>query len=109
MDLTILSALLFCWIGGMVMGAAITYGIRRQQDPKPDLTVEAEEITADLEEREQQQGNMEFIPKGVVLDMLDEVSAEIEQGWGFRYAEWRKFICDLKGMKIGRWNDSYRG
>lgn len=44
MDLVILSALMFCWIGGMIMGAAITYGIIKQQDPKPDLTVEAEEV-----------------------------------------------------------------
>lgn len=27
------------------MGAAIMYGIVKQQDPKPDLTVEAEEVT----------------------------------------------------------------
>lgn len=45
MDLILLSALMFCWAGGMIMGAAIMYGIVKQQDPKPDLTVEAEEVT----------------------------------------------------------------
>lgn len=45
MDLVLLSALMFCWIGGMTMGAAVVYGIMMQRDPKPDLTVEAEEVT----------------------------------------------------------------
>ena len=44
MDLVLLSALLFCWIGGVIMGAAITYDIIKQQDPKPDLTVEVEKV-----------------------------------------------------------------
>ena len=109
MDLTILTALMFCWAGGMVMGAVVVYGIMRQRDQKPDLTVKAERITVDPEGYEQpQQDNLELITKQAALDIIDEISFEIDQGLGFRYAEWRKFIlCDLKGLKIGEWNERF--
>lgn len=103
MDLTILTALMFCWAGGMVMGAAVIYGIIRQRDPKPDLTVEAEKITVDPEGCEQQD-NMELITKQAALDMIDEISFEIDQGWGFRYAKWRRFVNDLHGVNRGKEN-----
>ncbi len=105
MDLTILSALLFCWIGGMAMGAAITYGILRQQDPKPDLTVEAERIAVDPEGRGQlQQDDMELITKQAAIDMIDEISIEVDDGYGFQYAKWRRFVCDLHGVNRGKEN-----
>lgn len=108
MDLTLLTALMFCWAGGMVMGAVVTYGIMRQRDPKPDLTVKAERITVDPEGCEElQQDDMELITKQAAIDMIDEISIEIDEGYGFQYAKWRKFICDLKGLKIGEWNERF--
>ena len=85
------------------MGAAITYGILRQQDPKPDLTVEAERIAVDPEGREQlQQDDMELITKQAVLDIIDEISIEIDEGYGYRYAKCRKYACDLPGIQSHR-------
>lgn len=105
MDLTILSAFLFCWIGGMAMGVAITYGILRQRDPKPDLTVEAEKVTADPEGCEQlQQDDMELITKQEAIDMIDQISIEIDEGYGFQYAKWRRFVCDLHEAKREKGN-----
>ena len=109
MDLTILTALMFCWAGGMVMGAVVVYGIMRQRDPKPDLTVKAERITVDPEGCEQlQQDDMELITKQTAIDMIDEISIEVDEGYGFQYAKWRRFVCDLHGLNIGGWNDSDR-
>ena len=52
----------------------------------------------------------DLIDRQAALDALDEIEAEVADGFGFEYEKWRKYFCDLppaqpKRIK-GHWIDA---
>ena len=57
--------------------------------------------------------NGDVISRQTVLDAIDEISREVDDGDGFDYAKWREYFCELPPTqpKRGRWIklDMHRG
>ena len=47
----------------------------------------------------------DLIDRQAALDALDEIEAEVADGFGFEYEKWRKYFCDLPPAqpKRGKW------
>ena len=47
------------------------------------------------------------ISRQQVIDAIDEISNEVADGYGFDYAKWMEYFCELPpaGPKIGKWVD----
>ena len=37
----------------------------------------------------------DMISRQAAIDALDEIEAEVAEGFGFEYEKWRKYFCDL--------------
>lgn len=42
---------------------------------------------------------MELISRDKVVDAIDDISVEIDEGYGFQYEKWRKYFCELPGVQ----------
>ena len=58
-------------------------------------------ITASEISKSIQTGSMSL---EAAIDMIDEISIEVDDGYGFQYAKWRRFVCDLHGVNRGKEN-----
>ena len=38
---------------------------------------------------------MDLIERQKAIDALDEIEAEVADGYGYQYAKWREYFCDL--------------
>ena len=37
----------------------------------------------------------DLIDRQAAIDALDEIEAEVADGYGYQYAKWREYFCDL--------------
>ena len=47
----------------------------------------------------------DLISRQAAIDALDEISREVDDGYGFDYAKWREYFCELPPAqpKRGKW------
>ena len=41
----------------------------------------------------------ELISRDKVIEAIDDMSVEIDEGYGFQYEKWRKYFCELPGVQ----------
>jgi len=44
--------------------------------------------------------NADAISRQVVIDAIDTIECEIEEGYGFEYLKWRNYFCELPHVDI---------
>ena len=47
----------------------------------------------------------DLISRQAAIDAIDEISREVDDGYGFDYEKWREYFCELPSAqpKRGRW------
>ena len=46
----------------------------------------------------------DLIDRDKVIEAIDDISVEIDEGYGLQYEKWRKYFCELPGVpRKGKW------
>lgn len=62
------------------------------------VTVEKGKIMTNVEKF------VHLIDRDKVIEAIDDISVEIDEGYGFQYEKWRKYFCELPGVsRKGKW------
>ena len=40
-----------------------------------------------------------LIDREKVIEAIDDISVEVDEGYGFQYEKWRKYFCELPGVQ----------
>ena len=41
----------------------------------------------------------DLIDRDKVIEAIDDISVEVDEGYGFQYEKWRKYFCELPGVQ----------
>ena len=46
----------------------------------------------------------DLIDREKVIEAIDDISVEVDEGYGFQYEKWRKYFCELPSVpRKGKW------
>lgn len=52
----------------------------------------------------------DLIDRDKVIEAIDDISIEIDEGYGFQYEKWRKYFCELPSVpRKGKWIQNDNG
>lgn len=47
----------------------------------------------------------DLIDRDKVIEAIDDISIEIDEGYGFQYEKWRKYFCELSSADLSDYCD----